>query len=114
MNNSSAEELVDQPYKYGFITDIETEKIPKGISAGSSSNSYRRLVQIGSSAKGARNYSQCDSMLIGDQASANTFPYINCQQMHAAIEHEASTCRVSEDQLFIFKVEGSLLKKPCQ
>ncbi len=59
--------------------------VSKGISAGSSSNSYRGLVQIGPSAKGARNYSQCDSMLIGDQASANTFPYIHCQQMHSAI-----------------------------
>ena len=95
MNNPSAEELVDQPYKYGFIADIATEKILKGISAGLSSNSYRGLVQIEPSAKGARNCSQCDSMLIGDQASANTFPYVHCQQMHAAIEHEASTCRIS-------------------
>ena len=80
--------------------------VSKGISAGSSSNSYRGLVQIGPSAKGARNYSQCDSMLIGDQASANTFPYIHCQQMQAAIEHEASTCRISEDQLFYLQSRG--------
>ncbi len=75
--------------------------VNKGIGAGSSSNSYRGLVRIGPSAQCAHNYSQCDSMLIGDQASANTFPYIHCQQMHSAIEHEASsTCRITEDQLF--------------
>ena len=80
--------------------------VSKGISAGQSSNSYRGLVQVGPNAKGARNYSQCDSMLIGDQASANTFPYIHCQQMHSAIEHEASTCRISEDQLFYLQSRG--------
>ena len=61
--------------------------VSKGISAGKSSNSYRGLVQIGPSAKGARNYSQCDSMLIGDQAAANTYPYIRSQQPESAIEH---------------------------
>jgi Fe-S cluster assembly protein SufB len=80
--------------------------ISKGISAGSSSNSYRGLVQIGPKAVGARNYSQCDSMLIGDKAAANTFPYLRSQQPDASIEHEASTCRISEDQLFYLQSRG--------
>lgn len=80
--------------------------ISKGISAGHSSNSYRGLVQIGPKAKGARNYSQCDSMLIGDTAAANTFPYLRSQQPDATIEHEASTCRISEDQLFYLQSRG--------
>ena len=80
--------------------------ISKGISAGHSSNSYRGLVQIGPKAKGARNYSQCDSMLIGDTAAANTFPYLRSQQPDASIEHEASTCRISEDQLFYLQSRG--------
>lgn len=84
-----------------FGPNARSTIVSKGISAGSSSNSYRGLVRIGPSAQCAHNYSQCDSMLIGDQASANTFPYIHCQQMHSAIEHEASsTCRITEDQLF--------------
>ena len=80
--------------------------VSKGISAGRSSNSYRGLVNIGRSAEGARNYSQCDSMLIGDSAAANTYPYIHCQQPQAAVEHEASTCRISEDQLFYLQSRG--------
>jgi len=80
--------------------------ISKGISAGRSSNSYRGLVQIGAKAVGARNYSQCDSMLIGDTAAANTFPYLRSQQPDASIEHEASTCRISEDQLFYLQSRG--------
>ena len=80
--------------------------ISKGISAGHSSNSYRGLVQIGPKAIGARNYSQCDSMLIGDTAAANTFPYLRSQQPDASIEHEASTCRISEDQLFYLQSRG--------
>ncbi len=80
--------------------------VSKGISAGHSSNSYRGLVKIGSQAKGARNYSQCDSMLIGDKAAANTFPYIQSQQPNSEVEHEASTCRISEDQLFYLQSRG--------
>ena len=80
--------------------------VSKGISAGRSSNSYRGLVQIGPKATGAKNYSQCDSMLIGDQAAANTYPYIRSQQPQAAVEHEASTCRISEDQLFYLQSRG--------
>ena len=80
--------------------------VSKGISAGRSSNSYRGLVQMGPNAKGARNYSQCDSMLIGDQAAANTYPYIRSQQPQVAIEPEASTCRSSDDQLFYLQSRG--------
>ena len=80
--------------------------VSKGISAGHSSNSYRGLVQLGPKAVGARNYSQCDSMLIGDQAAANTYPYIRSQQPDASIEHEASTCRISADQLFYLQSRG--------
>ncbi|MEM9541435.1 MAG: Fe-S cluster assembly protein SufB [Cyanobacteria bacterium P01_E01_bin.42] len=80
--------------------------ISKGISAGTSQNSYRGLVRMGSKAKGARNYSQCDSMLIGDKAEANTFPYIQVQNDTAKVEHEASTSKIGEDQLFYFAQRG--------
>ncbi|AKG22700.1 Fe-S cluster assembly protein SufB [Calothrix sp. 336/3] len=80
--------------------------ISKGISAGKSSNSYRGLVKINPKAKGARNYSQCDSMLIGDNAHANTFPYIQVQNNTAKVEHEASTSKIGEDQLFYFTQRG--------
>jgi len=80
--------------------------ISKGISAGRSSNSYRGLVKIGSRATGARNYSQCDSMLIGDRCAANTFPTIDVQNTTATIEHEASTSKIGEDQMFFFAQRG--------
>ncbi len=80
--------------------------ISKGISAGKSENSYRGLVKIGPKAVGARNYSQCDSMLIGDTAGANTFPYIQVQNSSAKVEHEASTSKIGEDQLFYFTQRG--------
>ncbi|WP_298616450.1 Fe-S cluster assembly protein SufB [uncultured Thermosynechococcus sp.] len=80
--------------------------ISKGISAGHSQNSYRGLVKIGPKATGARNYSQCDSMLIGDTAAANTFPYIQVQNPTAQVEHEASTSKIGEDQLFYFAQRG--------
>ncbi len=80
--------------------------ISKGISAGESKNSYRGLVKIGPKAKGARNYSQCDSMLIGDNAQANTFPYIQVQNNSGKVEHEASTSKIGEDQLFYFAQRG--------
>jgi len=80
--------------------------ISKGISAGRSSNSYRGLVKINPNAKGARNYSQCDSMLIGDNAQANTFPYIQVQNNTGKVEHEASTSKIGEDQLFYFSQRG--------
>lgn len=80
--------------------------ISKGISAGNSKNSYRGLVKIGPKATGARNYSQCDSMLIGDNAQANTFPYIQVQNDRGKVEHEASTSKIGEDQLFYFQQRG--------
>jgi Fe-S cluster assembly protein SufB len=80
--------------------------ISKGISAGRSQNSYRGLVKIGPKAEGARNYSQCDSMLIGDNAQANTFPYIQVQNNLGKVEHEASTSKIGEDQLFYFSQRG--------
>ncbi|PSB00537.1 Fe-S cluster assembly protein SufB [Merismopedia glauca] len=80
--------------------------ISKGISAGRSKNSYRGLVKVNPKAEGARNYSQCDSMLIGDNAQANTFPYIQVQNQTAKVEHEASTSKIGEDQLFYFSQRG--------
>ncbi len=80
--------------------------ISKGISAGQSNNSYRGLVRIGAKAQNARNFSQCDSMLIGDQCGANTFPYIQVQNDSAKVEHEASTSKIGEDQLFYFAQRG--------
>jgi Fe-S cluster assembly protein SufB len=80
--------------------------VSKGISAGESINSYRGLVQVAPDAKHCRNYSNCDSMLIGDQCSANTFPYIESENSSAVIEHEATTSRVSEDQIFYLKSRG--------
>ncbi|NER48154.1 MAG: Fe-S cluster assembly protein SufB [Symploca sp. SIO1A3] len=80
--------------------------ISKGISAGKSQNSYRGLVKVGPKATGARNYSQCDSMLIGDTAQANTFPYIQVENNTAKVEHEASTSKIGEDQLFYFSQRG--------
>jgi len=80
--------------------------ISKGISAGYSQNSYRGLVKVGPKAIGARNYSQCDSMLIGDNAQANTFPYIQVDENTSKVEHEASTSKIGEDQLFYFAQRG--------
>jgi len=80
--------------------------ISKGISAGRGQNSYRGLVRIGKAADNARNYSQCDSLLIGDQCGAHTFPYIDVQNSTAQMEHEATTSKISEDQLFYFQSRG--------
>lgn len=80
--------------------------VSKGISAGRSSNAYRGLVQINRRAKGARNYSQCDSLLIGDKCAAHTFPYIDTRNPAAQIEHEASTSKIGEDQLFYLRQRG--------
>ena len=80
--------------------------VSKGISAGHSNNSYRGLVRIAPTAAGARNYSRCDSMLIGDQCGANTFPYIQVGNPGAKVEHEASTSKIGEDQLFYFAQRG--------
>ncbi len=80
--------------------------ISKGISAGLSNNSYRGLVKIGARAEGARNYSQCDSMLIGDRCGAHTFPYLQVANKSATVEHEASTSKIGEEQLFYFASRG--------
>ncbi len=80
--------------------------ISKGISADKSSNVYRGQVKIMPSAEGARNYSQCDSMLVGDQSNAGTVPYIEVKNKTAILEHEASTSRLSEDQLFYLQSRG--------
>jgi Fe-S cluster assembly protein SufB len=80
--------------------------VSKGISAGHSNNSYRGLVRVAPTAAGARNFSQCDSMLIGDLCSASTFPYIQTSNNSAKVEHEASTSKIGEDQLFYFAQRG--------
>lgn len=80
--------------------------ISKGISAGHSSNAYRGQVKIMPSAENARNYSQCDSMLVGDKSSAHTFPYIEVKNKTATLEHEATTSRISEDQIFYMQSRG--------
>ena len=74
--------------------------ISKGISAGKSHNSYRGLVQIHKNAHNARNFSQCDSLLMTDECGAHTFPYIECKNPSAKIEHEATTSKIGEDQIF--------------
>jgi|TARA_R110000851_G_scaffold252503_2_gene404996 Fe-S cluster assembly protein SufB len=80
--------------------------ISKGISAGRSSNAYRGLVRIGPNAENARNYTECDSLLMGDKCAAHTFPYIEVKNPSAQVEHEASTSKISEDQLFYCKQRG--------
>ncbi|MBK9322165.1 MAG: Fe-S cluster assembly protein SufB [Bdellovibrionaceae bacterium] len=85
--------------------------ISKGISTGHSSNAYRGLVKIMPQAENARNYSQCDSMLVGDQCSAHTYPYIEVKNKSATLEHEATTSRISEDQIFYLQSRGLNMEK---
>ena len=85
--------------------------VSKGISAGNSKNTYRGLVNIGSKAIGARNYSQCDSLLIGNTSNANTFPFITVNNSTAKIEHEASTSKIGEEQIFYFLQRGISVEK---
>jgi Fe-S cluster assembly protein SufB len=80
--------------------------ISKGISADESHNSYRGLVKIFPKAKGARNYTQCDSMLVGNKCSANTFPVIETANSEAQVEHEASTSKMNEEQIFYLQARG--------
>ena len=80
--------------------------ISKGISAGHSSNAYRGLVKVGEKADGARNYSQCDSLLLGDKCGAHTFPYMDIHNETAVVEHEATTSKISEEQLFYCNQRG--------
>jgi Fe-S cluster assembly protein SufB len=80
--------------------------VSKGISAGHGQNTYRGLVRIAKHAEGARNYSQCDSLLIGDQCGAHTFPYLDIRNATARVEHEASTSKIGEDQIFYCRQRG--------
>ena len=86
--------------------DTRSTIISKGISAGRSQNSYRGLVKVGKNAAGSRNYSSCDSLLLGDKCGAHTFPYVDVQNNDAIVEHEASTSKISEDQLFYLRQRG--------
>jgi Fe-S cluster assembly protein SufB len=80
--------------------------VSKGISAGQGQNTYRGAVKIGKNAHGARNYSQCDSLLIGDKCGAHTFPYLEIKNTSAKVEHEASTSKIGEDQIFYCRQRG--------
>jgi Fe-S cluster assembly protein SufB len=80
--------------------------VSKGISAGHGQNSYRGMVKILPGAEGARNYSQCDSMLLGNECGAHTFPYLEVRNNSAQVEHEASVSRIGEDQIFYCKQRG--------
>jgi Fe-S cluster assembly protein SufB len=86
--------------------DTRSTIVSKGISAGRGNNSYRGQVKVLGKASGARNYTQCDSMLIGSTCGAHTFPYIDVQNPTAAVEHEASTSKIGEDQIFYLKQRG--------
>src|SRR4029450_7661713 len=80
--------------------------VSKGISAGHGQNTYRGMVKIAKGARGARNYSQCDSLLIGDQCGAHTFPSLDIRNSTARVEHEASTSKIGEDQIFYCRQRG--------
>jgi len=88
--------------------------VSKGISAGKSKNTYRGLVNVGNKAIGARNYSQCDSLLIGNLSNANTFPFISVHNSTAKIEHEASTSKIGEEQIFYFLQRGISVEKAIE
>ncbi len=88
--------------------------ISKGISAGNSKNSYRGLVHVTQKAVGSRNYSQCDSLLIGNLSNANTFPFLSVQNSTTKIEHEASTSKIGEEQIFYFLQRGICLEKAIE
>jgi Fe-S cluster assembly protein SufB len=84
--------------------------VSKGISAGHGQNTYRGQVRVGKDAKNARNYSQCDSLLIGDKCGAHTFPYLEIRNTSARVEHEASTSKIGEDQIFYCRQRGLTLE----
>ena len=86
--------------------DTTSTIVSKGISAGVSNNSYRGLVKIMPKAEGARNFSQCDSMLMGDRCGAHTFPYLEVRNKTAQVEHEATTSKIGEDQIFYLNQRG--------
>ena len=91
---------------YEVFKVITSKIISKGISAGRGQNAYRGLVKIIKGAEGARNYSQCDSLLMGDRCSAHTYPYLEVKNPTATVEHEATTTRIGEDQLFYCRQRG--------
>jgi Fe-S cluster assembly protein SufB len=91
---------------YHIGKNTRSRIISKGISAGHSNNSYRGLVQVGARAENARNFTQCDSLLIGAECSANTFPYIETKNSTAMVEHEATTSKIGEDQIFYLNQRG--------
>ena len=80
--------------------------VSKGISAGQGQNTYRGLVKVLKGAENARNYTQCDSLLVGDKCGAHTFPYVEVKKPSAQVEHEATTSKISEDQLFFCQQRG--------
>ena len=86
--------------------DTRSTIISKGISAGHSQNSYRGLVKVVPKAVNSRNYSQCDSLLMGDKCGAHTWPYVQCGNDSSILEHEATTSKISEDQLFYCQQRG--------
>lgn len=86
--------------------DTKSTIISKGISAGKSQNSYRGLVRVAPKADGARNYSSCDSLLLGSECGAHTFPYMDVRNETAIVEHEATTSKISEEQLFYCNQRG--------
>lgn len=91
---------------YHIGKNTRSRIISKGISAGHGQNSYRGLVQVGSGADNARNFTQCDSLLIGDECGAHTFPYIESKNNSAMVEHEATTSKIGEDQIFYLNQRG--------
>ena len=86
--------------------DTKSTIISKGISAGRSQNSYRGLVKVSKRAENARNFSQCDSLLMGDKCGAHTFPYLEIENKSAHVEHEATTSKIGEDQLYYCQQRG--------
>ena len=94
--------------EYASLIDIQRlgAIVSKGISAGRGQNSYRGQVKIMKGAANARNFSQCDSLLLGDKCGAHTFPYIDVQNPTAQVEHEASTSKIGEDQIFYLNQRG--------
>lgn len=91
---------------YHLGRNTRSRIISKGISAGKSQNSYRGLVHVGNKAENARNFTQCDSLLIGDRCGAHTFPYIETKNNSAMVEHEATTSKIGEDQIFYLNQRG--------
>jgi len=92
-------------------SESKSRIISKGISAGNSRNSYRGLVKINKTATKCRNYSQCDSLLLNNNSSANTFPYIDIKNSSSQVEHEASISKIGEEQIFYFLQRGICLEE---